>query len=443
MNDKKLALLGGPKVVTSKPGDIFKWPIVTPAMERRVLDVLRRGAMSGTDETEKFEKDYARWYGMKYALGHNNGTAALHAAMFGLEIGHGDEIICPSRTYWASCLPVLSLGGTVVFADIDPDTLCIDPEDFERRITPRTKAVVVVHYCGMPCAMDAIMKIARRHKIAVIEDVSHAHGSLYKGKLTGTFGDVACFSLMSGKSFAIGEAGIMLTNDRRIYERAVVFGHYERHSRLTLKELKAGAGLPWGGYKYRMHQLSSAVGIEQVKNYPKQMAEIDKAMNYFWDQLEGVPGIRAHRPPQGSGSTMGGWYAARGLYRGEELGGLSVVRFCEAVRAEGGVASPGCNSPLHLHPLLNNIDVYGEGRPTRVANLPRGVDIREKPGSLPVAEGIHERVFGIPWFKKYRPNIIRQHAAAYRKVAENYQGLLPGDVKTQAVAGSTGLSARH
>jgi len=440
----RLALLGGSKVVTSKPGDIFNWPIVTSAMERRVLEVLRRGGMSGTDVTEEFEKAYAKWYGMKYALGHNNGTASLHSAMFGLEIGHGDEIICPSITYWASCLPVLSLGGTIVFADIDPDTLCIDPKDLERRITPRTKAVVVVHYCGMPCDMDAIMKIARRHKIAVIEDVSHAHGSLYKGKLTGTFGDVSGFSLMSGKSFAIGEAGIMLTNNRRIYERAVAFGHYERHAKeLTFKDLKAGAGLPWGGYKYRMHQLSSAVGIEQVKNYPKQMAEIDRAMNYFWDLLEGVPGIRAHRPPKASGSTMGGWYSARGLYRSEELGGLSVGRFCEAVRAEGGVAHPGCNAALHLHPFLNDIDVYGEGKPTRLANLPRGVDVRQKPGSLPVTEGIQERVFGIPWFKKYRPEIIRQHAAAYRKVAENHRDLLAGDKKKAAVAGSAGLSARH
>jgi len=438
-----LALLGGSKVVTSEPGDLFKWPIITAAIEKRVLEVLRRGAMSGTDVTQEFEKAYARWYGMKYALGHNTGTAALHGAMFGLGIGHGDEIICPSITYWASCLPVLSLGGTIVFADIDPDTLCIDPKDIERCITRRTKAVIAVHYCGMPCDMNPIMKIARKHKIAVIEDVSHAHGSLYKGTLTGTIGDVAGFSLMSGKSFAIGEAGIMLTNDRRIYERAIAFGHYERHSTLTLPDLKAGAGLPWGGYKYRMHQLSSAVGIEQVKNYPKQMAEIDKSMNYFWDLLEGVPGIRAHRPRKGSGSTMGGWYAAHGLYRGEELGGLSISRFCEAVRAEGGSASAGCNSALHLHPLMNCVDVYSVGRPTRIANLPRGIDVREKRGRLPVTEGIQERVFSIPWFKKYRPGIIRQYAAAYRKVAENYRSLLPGDNKAKTVSGSAGLSARR
>ncbi len=438
---KKLALLGGEQTVKRDPGDIFHWPIITKGIEKRVLDVLRRGAMSGTDVTREFEKGFAAWHGMKYALGHSTGTGALHAAMYGLDVGHGDEIICPSVTYWASCMPVFSLGGTVAFADIDPDTLCIDPADMERRITKRTKAVVVVHYCGMPCDMDAIMKIARRRKIAVIEDVSHAHGGLYKGRMVGTIGDVSCFSLMSGKSFAIGEAGILLTNKKRIYERAVAFGHYARHRELTIPELKAEAGYPHGGVKYRMHQLSSAVGVEQLKNYPKQMAEIDKSMNYFWDLLEGLPGIRAHRPKKGSRCTMGGWYSCRGLYRGEELEGLSVSRFCEAVRAEGGGTYPGANAALHPHPFFNTVDVYNQGRPTRIANLPKGVDIREKPGSLPVAEGLQQRTFSIPWFKKYRPAIIREHAAAFRKVIENYKDLLPGDKKTE-VKGAAGLFAR-
>ncbi len=434
----KLALLGGPKTVRSDPGDLFQWPIITPAIERRVLEVLRRGAMSGTDVTIEFEKAYARWHGMRYALGHNNGTASLHGAMFGLGLGRGDELICPAITYCASCLPALSLGAAIVFADIDPDTLCLDPRDFERRITRRTRAVVAVHYCGMPCDMEAILRIARKHRLAVIEDVSHAHGARYQGRLVGTLGDVSCASLMTGKSFAVGEAGILLTNHRRIYERAILFGHYERHGGLTLPDLKADAGLAWGGYKYRMHQLSSAVGLEQVKNYPRQMAAIDKAMTAFWDLLEGVPGLRAHRPPRGSGSTMGGWYAARGHYRPEELGGLSVSRFCEAVRAEGSVAAPGCNFALHRHPLLNRVDVYNDGRPT---NRPPG-GARRRPERLPVAEGIQERVLGIPWFTRFRPQLIREHAAAYRKVAENFRELLPGDAKAK-VRGSTGLFARR
>jgi len=244
---EKLALLGGEKTVKGENLELFKWPIVNEEMEKKVLDVLRKGNMSGTDITKEFEKQFADWYGVKYALGTNNGTSALHCAFYGIGIGPGDEVICPSITYWASCMPVFSLGGTVVFADVDFNSLCIDPDDIERKIGENTKAIIVVHYCGYPADMDKIMKVAEKHKLKIVEDCSHSHGTLYKGKLTGTFGDVSAFSLMSRKSFAIGEGGIMLTNDKEIYERAITFGHYERHSELTIDYLKKGAGLPWGG----------------------------------------------------------------------------------------------------------------------------------------------------------------------------------------------------
>jgi dTDP-4-amino-4,6-dideoxygalactose transaminase len=436
----KLAIFGGEKAVKSDPKDIFTWPIITKEIEEAVLGVLRRGAMSGTEVTKEFEREYAAWHKMKYALGHSTGTAALQGAMFGLGIGKGDEIICPSITYWASCLPVFSLGGTVIFSDIDPETLCIGPNDIEQRITERTKAILIVHYLGMPAEMDSIMKIAQRHNIKVIEDCSHAHGALYKGKMVGTIGDVSAFSLMSGKSFPCGEAGIMLTNDQQVFERALAFGHYARHNEIQLEDIKAGRGLPWGGYKYRMHQLSSAAGRVQLKLYPQRMAEIDKAMNYFWDLLEGTPGIKAHRPAKNSKTTKGGWYAPHGLYRPRELEGLSVSRFCEAVRAEGVESNPGCNKALHLHPVFNDIDVYHQGKPTRVANSP--LDLRQPPRSLPVSEGIQEGVFSIPWFKHNRPKVIEEHAEAFRKVAENYKELLPQDKGNPEEFGSWGLTFR-
>jgi len=438
----RLAWLGGPKAVQSDPGNLFDWPIVTPEIEEAVLEVLRAGKMSGTDVTKELETEYAAWHGVEYALAHNTGTASLQAAMFGLGIGTGDEIICPSITYWASCLPVYALGGTVVFADIDPETMCIDPNDIEHRITGRTKAIVVVHYAAYPADMDPILDIARRHDLAVIEDPSHAHGALYKGRLVGTMGDAAGFSLMSGKSLACGEGGIMITNDRRIYERALVFGHYARHSEITLDDLIPGTGLPWGGYKYRMHQLTSAMARVQIKNYAEEMAEIDRAMNLFWDLLDGVPGLGDHRPVD-ENTTKGGWYAPHGLYRSGELGGLSITRFCEAVSAEGAPCSPGCNKALHLHPVFNTLDIYKQGKPTRIANLPDGVDVRQPPGSLPVAEGIQSRTFYIPWFKLYRPQLIEEYATAFRKVAENYEALLAGDPGDPPELGAWGLTRRR
>ncbi|MBM4082203.1 MAG: hypothetical protein FJ278_21040, partial [Planctomycetes bacterium] len=352
-------------------------------------------------------------------------TAALQAAMYGVGIGTGDELICPSVTYWASCLQVFSLGGTVVFAEVSPDTLCIDPKDIERRITKRTKAIMVVHYLGHPADMDPIMKVARKHKVKVIEDVSHAHGALYKGKMVGAFGDVAAMSLMSGKSLAIGEAGILSTDSLEIYERAAAWGHYERfNDKIETPYLKPLAGLPLGGYKYRMHQMSAAIGRVQLKSYDKRMKEIQKAMNYFWDLLEGVPGVRAHRPKWPK-STMGGWYAAHGVYAPEELDGLSVTKFCKAVSAEGCSTGPGVNKPLHTHPLFNTADIYNIGKPTRIAHSDR--DLRQPQGSLPVSEGIPSRTYGIPWFKHYRPAIVKEYAKAFRKASENYKELLKDD----------------
>jgi dTDP-4-amino-4,6-dideoxygalactose transaminase len=411
-----LALLGGAKAITTDAGDLFRWPTVTEEDEQAVLEVLRAGSMSDSDVTRQFEAEYGTYQGTQHALAFCNGTAALLAAMYGCGVRRGDEIIAPSLTYWASALPAFGLGATVVFADIERDSLCIDPADIEARITDRTKAIVVVHYCGHPADMDPILAVARKHGVKVIEDVSHAHGALYKGRLVGSIGDVSAMSLMSGKSLPAGEAGMLCTDDRAIYEYALAMGHYERtNAELTLPELTPLAGLPLGGYKHRINQTCSAMARVQLRHYPQRMQEIQDAMNHFWDGLEGVPGLRAHRPPEGSGSTMGGWYNPLGHYLPEELGGLPVSRFIEAVNAEGGVSWRAANSPLHLHPVFNTADIYGDGRPTRIAFSDR--DLRQGPGSLPVSEALAERSLGVPWFKRHRPEAIDSFIAAYRKVA--------------------------
>lgn len=431
---KQLAILGGPKAVPQTTESMFKWPIITEEDEAAAVQVLRDGAMSGTDITKKFEREFAEWLGTKYALGFNNGTSSLLGAFYGCGIGVGDEVICPSVTYWASALPAYSLGASVVFAEIDPVTLCLDPNDIEHRITDRTKAIVVVHYLGYPADMDPIMAIAKKHNLKVIEDVSHAQGGYYKGRRVGTIGDVGAMSLMAGKSFAIGEGGIFVTNDLEIYERAIAFGHYERNNaEIQTPYLQPNIGLPLGGYKFRMHQVSSAVGRVQLKYYDERIGEIDKAMNYFWDQLEGVPGLRAHRPEKGLDSTMGGWYATHGHYVPEELGGLSVTRFCQAVCAEGVSIGPGCNLPLHLHPLQHSADVYGHGKPTIIANAAR--DLRQPKGSLPVSETIATRVYSLPWFKHFRPEEIDGYVEAFRKVALQYEDLLASDTGNPATIG--------
>ena len=429
---ERLAIFGGKPAVPATPDDqLFHWPIVTSDDEAAVLAVLRAGTMSSTDITKVFEAEYAAWQGSRYALATCNGTAALLAAMWACDVGAGDEIICPSITYWASAAPALTLGATVNFAEVDPLTLCIDPADIEHRIGPRTKAIVAVNYAGHPADYDRILPIARRHNIRVIEDNSHAHGALYKGRVTGTIADIAAASLMAGKSFAIGEGGMITTDDRHLYERCVSFGHYERtgvasnynpaDQVITEEALLRFRGLPLGAVKHRINQTCSAMGRVQLAEYLTRIAEIQSAMNRFWSLLDGVPGVRPHRIDLPD-STMGGWYFPRGHYRPEELGDLPVERLCEAVRAEGvPMCTPGLNSPLHLHPFFHEADIFRQGKPTAIAFGQR--DVRQGPGSLPISEGLAKRVLGVPWFKHDDLRTITRYAEAYRKAAEHAEEL--------------------
>jgi len=423
---EKLALFGGTPAIENPPEkELFGWPIITEEDEAAALEVIRNNSFSGTDITEKFQEEFARWQQRKYAIAYTNGTMSLTAAMFAIGLGAGDEIICPTKTYWASISQAINFGASAVFCNIN-DMLSMDPNDLERCITPRTKAIMVVHYVAYPCDMDAIMAIARKHNLLVIEDVSHAQGGLYKGKKLGTFGDVAAMSLMSMKSFAAGELGIFVTDNRKYYERAMAFGHYERNNANYIKEsedLKPYYHIALGGMKGRANQVCTAIARVQLKYYDERCVEIRKAMNYFWDLLEGLPGIQAIRVDESTGSNMAGWYAAQGVYHPEQLQGLSVKRFCEALRAEGISSWDGCNYCLHTHEFFKTFDMIHAGKPGRIAYNDH--DVREDDDKLKPSETKY--CFSVPWFKHYDKEWIKKYAGAIRKVVDNYEQLLEGD----------------
>ena len=422
---EQLALFGGEKAVTGAPASLFKWPIITEEDEAAALDVIRNNKYSGYDITMQFEEEFAAWQGRKYAVAYCNGTAALTASMFAIGLSMGDEIICPTKTYWASVSQALQFGATPVFCNID-EHLSMDPDDIERCITPKTKAIMVVHYLAYPADMDRIMAIAKRHDLIVMEDVSHAQDGMYKGKKLGTFGEIAAMSLMSTKSFAAGELGVVVCDDRKLYERALAFGHYDRNNAKFVTEsedLFPFYNIPLGGMKGRANQLCTAIARVQLKYYDERCAEIRRAMNYFWDLLEGLPGIRAIRVDESEGSTMAGWYCPHGVYVPEELEGLSVRRFCQAVYAEGGRIWDGANRCLHTHPLFRDYDYFASGTPTRVAFAER--DVREDDHLCDPS--VEVSCFSIPWFKHFDKEAIEMFAEAIRKVVRNYKQLLEGD----------------
>ena len=425
----KLALLGGTPVVGEKMrgelAEMFAWPIVNDAMRKANDRVLCERRMSGIDIADEFERKFSEWNGTKYASSAVNGTASLLAAFYAVGLGPGDELICPSITYWASCLGAIHLGASVVFCDVSPVDLTADPKSIEAHITPRTKAIVVVHVYGSPCDMDPIMAIARKHGIKVIEDVSHAQGGLYKGRRLGTIGDCGCMSLMTGKSFAIGEGGMLVTDDWEIYRRVVRWGQYERIGRCwSPEEFARTKKLPVGGVKNRLNQCCAAIGIEQLKKYDSECAEIEKAMLYYWDKVKDVKGLGLMYPSYAN-SNKAGWYYSRAHYDPEAFGGVTAEAFAAALNAEVGGRrfDDGINFPLHTSSIFNDEDLFGNGKPPSLRHLPAGVTPAGLTGSLPVSERVTGRILGDPAFKHFNAEQIDRFAEAVHKVAANVESL--------------------
>lgn len=247
-----------------------------------VVKVLKSDFLTTGPVITEFEKKVADYVGAKYAVAVSNGTAALHAACYAANIKEGDEVITTPITFAASSNCVLYCGAVPVFADIDPKTYNIDPEDIERKITDRTKAIIAVHFTGQPCEMERIHEIADRHGLIVIEDAAHALGAIYEGKKVGSLSEMTTFSFHPVKHITTGEGGMILTNQRELYERLKLF----RAHGITREEqlLRKNDG-PWYyeqlelGYNYRITDIQCALGISQMKKLPyflKRRKEIAK-----------------------------------------------------------------------------------------------------------------------------------------------------------------------
>jgi dTDP-4-amino-4,6-dideoxygalactose transaminase len=198
--------------------------------------VFEKGDYILGEQAKTFEAAFSKYCEVKYGVGVNSGTDALHLALMALDIQEGDEVIVPTHTFIATALCVSFCRAKPVFVDIEADTYNIDPKSFQKAITKKTKAVIPVHIYGQPANMDEILSIARKHGIKVVEDAAQAHGSRYKGKRVGSMGDVACFSFYPTKSLgACGDAGMIVTNDKSIYEKVLMLRDYGRHGRYEHK----------------------------------------------------------------------------------------------------------------------------------------------------------------------------------------------------------------
>lgn len=240
-----------------------------------VVDVLKSDFLTTGPKIAEFEQTVADYVGAKYAVAISNGTSALHAACFATGIGPGDEVITTPLTFAASANCVLYCGGTPVFADVDPKTYNIDPEDIRRKITDRTKAIIAVHLAGQPCDMDAIHSIAREHGLIVIEDGAHALGSVYKGKKVGSMSDMTTFSFHPVKPITTGEGGMIVTDNEDFYKKMVLF---RSHGITRDDSMMTRNDGPWFyqqfdlGYNYRITDIQCALGCSQMKKLDRFLA---------------------------------------------------------------------------------------------------------------------------------------------------------------------------
>ena len=240
-----------------------------------VVDVLKSDFLTTGPKIAEFEQTVADYVGVKYAVAISNGTSALHAACFAAGIGPGDEVITTPLTFAASANCVLYCGGTPVFADVDPKTYNIDPEDIRRKITDRTKAIIAVHLAGQPCDMDAIHSIAREHGLIVIEDGAHALGSVYKGKKVGSMSDMTTFSFHPVKPITTGEGGMIVTDNEDFYKKMILF---RSHGITRDDSMMTRNDGPWFyqqfdlGYNYRITDIQCALGWSQMKKLDRFLA---------------------------------------------------------------------------------------------------------------------------------------------------------------------------
>lgn len=249
-----------------------------------ILDALYSTWISGGKYVDKFESDFARLIGTKYAVTASNGTTALHLALLAAGIGPGDEVIVPGFTFVAPANTVLQTGAKPVYVDIDPKTWCIAVNEVETSITDKTKAIIPVHVYGNVCEMEALMKIAKDKGISLIEDVAEAVFSKYRGKFAGCFGDLGCFSFQATKTITMGEGGAVLTNDEKLSERMnILRNHGMREGKRYWHDVV--------GYNYRLTNLQAALGCAQFENVDKIIAEKARVYKKYFENISNVPGI--------------------------------------------------------------------------------------------------------------------------------------------------------
>ncbi|MCM4167434.1 L-glutamine:2-deoxy-scyllo-inosose aminotransferase [Arenibacter antarcticus] len=390
---KKLAIYGGAPCRDTTKNPWPKWPVWGQEEEVALIEVLHSGVWSynGPKETE-FNRLFAEYTGVKHAICTVNGTITLQIALEALGIGVGDEVIVPGLTWQATAATVIDVNATPILVDVSEDTWCIDPKEIEKAITPKTKAIIPVHLYGAFADMDAVMAIAKKHNLYVIEDCAHKHGGEWNGKKAGSIGDIGSFSYQLSKHLTAGEGGSVTTNNSELADKLDALRNCGRRPEAaTLEGVDKGAG-DYGdddgnfiqSGNLRITEFQAAILIEGLKRLPAQNANRDANGEYLNALLSEIPGVSAIA--RDKRETKKAYFNFAFRYHKNDFKGLSIEKFRSALEAELGIVVDASYEPL------NNCSLYvPHTKPSRhKLNDAYWKAIDPKRFSLPVCERIFQ-----------------------------------------------------
>jgi len=383
MKGDKLAIEGG-EPVSSKLIPIAK-PIISQKTLEEIAEVLKSGYLRQGPKTKEFEEQFKVKVGAKYAYAVNSGTAALHIAYLSI-LKPGDEVIVPSFTFIATASTVVFSGGRPVFADIDEETLTIDPEDVKEKITPKTKAIAPVHLFGNAADMNTLSEIAEDYGLFLVNDAAQAHGTEIEGKDVGSFDHLNCYSFYPTKTITTGEGGMVTTNDPELYRKGCLIRNHGDESKYYHTML---------GLNYRMTDIMAVIGLNQLKKLDKFLEKRRKNAKILTEGLKKITGLKPQKPGPGVNHSYSYYSIIMDLNEFK----CDRDEFVQALRAENIGCSVHYPLPLHRQPVFKQL-------------------WKEK--ECPISEKISKQIFSIPVHPALTKEDLEKILEAIEKVSNHF-----------------------